>query len=756
MEHLHTLVLDYLERGFAPIPVEFKRKECKINGWQNLKLTAEEVQRFFELPCNVGVVLGDASGGLVDIDLDCQAAIDLAPHILPSTGMVFGRASRPRSHWIYKASNIGKKQSFAHPEHGMLVELRANGCMTVFPGSVHESGEEIVFDMNDSPAEMDFDQLQAYGRQLGAASLILPHWEKGNRHNLSLAVSGTLLKGGFTEDNAHRFIEAMVRAADDDEGEDRHQCISSTAAKMKAGQPITGKKDLADVVGEKSADRFCEWSGLGGESERIPSAAKAGDLAQAFGGPAPQSDVANAERFAAHHGDKAAYCPELKRWLIWNGCRWAQDDGGGQVMRLARSVAREIGFEAVAKGDRESHQWAAKVNDLQRLRSMLSVAQSDCEATLGSFDADLWRLNCRSGILDLHTGEHARHDPGALMRRLAPVSFDADAQCPTFLAFLDRVFAADAGVIGFLQRAIGYCLTGKTHEECLFVLVGNGANGKSTLIRVIQDLLGDYAQQTPMDTLMVSRSGNIPNDLARLEGARFVSAVEAEAGQRLAEAKIKQLTGGDRITARFLHGEFFTFTPQLKLWLATNKLPEIKGTDEGIWRRIYVIPFNVTIPKEERDHTLSEKLRSELPGILNWAVAGCLSWQNTGLRPPDTVKEATREYRAEMDLVTQFLEDCCVSGPNESVTANVIYSTYTEWCHQNGYAIMSQRSFGQRLNELRYEAFRSGMARKRRGIRLKTDLEMHTSDLEKDFEPKAPDARSDTSDKYVDDLPLTE
>jgi putative DNA primase/helicase len=256
------------------------------------------------------------------------------------------------------------------------------------------------------------------------------------------------------------------------------------------------------------------------------------------------------------------------------------------------------------------------------------------------------------------------------------------------------------------------------------VLIGNGANGKSTLIHVIQDLLGDYAQQTPMDMLMTNRSGNIPNDIARLEGARFVSAVEAEAGQRLAEAKIKQLTGGDRIAARFLNAEFFEFTPQFKLWLATNKLPELKGTDDGIWRRFRVIPFNVTIPEAERDRSLPEKLKAELPGILKWAVKGCLDWQSEGLCPPAKVTNATKAYRAEMDILAQFIEDSCVETRDAETTVKALCDGYVEWCHANGETAISKRVLRQQLTERGFKQGRTRNARKWLGIRVKTDAEL--------------------------------
>jgi P4 family phage/plasmid primase-like protien len=631
--------------------------------------------------------------------------------------MIFGRESKSKSHWIYKTPNPGKSLKLANSE-GMLVELRSTGCMTVFPGSVHESGEEIRFAENGEPTEIEFDELASYARRLAAASLLMPHWKEGHRHNLALALAGTLLTGGMSEEDARQLFQALIETTGDREEEDRLKCLTGTVKRLEEGQSATGRAQLAEITGEKVANRICEWLRL---TFRYPvGRGSLHDVTRAYGGAVPASDMANAERFAARNRDRARYCYGLREWFVWDGCRWANDDNG-EVDRLGRATVKDMLIEAA---DRESVDWAAKSHSLKRLRDMVILAQAECSVRFEEFDADTWKLNSRSGVIDLMSGEHGPHNPRDLMLRQAPVSFDLAAECPTFLRFLDRIFANDNDLIGFLQRAIGYSLTGEAGEQCLFVLVGNGANGKSTLIGVLQDLLGDYAQQTPMETLMVTKASGVGNDIARLRGARFVAALEAEAGHRLAEAKIKQLTGGDRVAARFLYKEHFEFTPQFKLWLATNQLPVINETQEAIWRRFRVIPFEVTIPEAERDPALPEKLRAELPGILNWAISGCLDWQQGGLRPPAKVSNATKAYRAEMDVVAQFIEDCCVEEPMAEETVKALYDSFTDWCRLNGEQATGQRTFSQRLQERRHSACRIGKARKRRGIRLKSDAEI--------------------------------
>src|ERR1051326_5224460 len=339
MQALHDWAHRYIDWGFAPVPVQFKGKACKIKNWPDLRSSHDDVAELFQPPCNIGIVLGAPSGGLVDIDLDTSEAIALAPLILPRTGMRFGRESKPSSHWLYRVPAPGKTLQLAGPDGDMLVELRAEGSMTVFPGSIHESGEEVRFDLNDAPGEIEFEELACFIRQLAAAALLLRHWKQGSRHKLALALSGALLTGGMSEDDAHRLFDILITAAADAEHEDRHKCLSDTAQKLHARQAVKGRSDLAEIMGEKATDRVCEWLGLTGAS--LASRVQVGTALATFGGPVPQSDVANAERFAARHSSKATYCPELKSWLTWDETRWVAG-AGGHVMRLGIANGREI------------------------------------------------------------------------------------------------------------------------------------------------------------------------------------------------------------------------------------------------------------------------------------------------------------------------------------------------------------------------------------------------------------------------------
>ncbi len=449
---------------------------------------------------------------------------------------------------------------------------------------------------------------------------------------------------------------------------------------------------------------------------------------QGFIDPPHLTDMGNAERLQRRHGHDLRYCKAWGSWLVWDGQRWVKDDAG-HVVRLAKETVRSIYAEAAATGDDDVRRAIAKhalrSEGEARVRAAISLAESEpgIPAAPDQFDQHRWLLNCRNGTLNLRTGELRAHERDDLLTRLAPVAYEPGAGCPTFLAFLDRIMAGNEGLIRFLQRAIGYSLTADTSERVLMILHGEGRNGKSTLLEVIRGILGDYAVRTPTETLLAKRDNTIPNDIAKLKGARFVSASESDEGRRLDEAKIKDLTGGDTVSARFMRGEWFDFLPEFKLWLGTNHKPIIRGTDRAIWDRIRLVPFAVRIPDEEQDKQLRVKLLAEAPGILAWAIRGCLDWQRDGLGEPQEVRNATAGYRAEMDVLGAFLEDCCVVNPKAHCAAKDLYAAYQQWCDETGEKAMTQKAVGLRLAERGFDSAQMGKARTRTwlGVGLKTD-----------------------------------
>jgi len=418
-----------------------------------------------------------------------------------------------------------------------------------------------------------------------------------------------------------------------------------------------------------------------------------------------RTDAGNAELFAHLYGDRVRFDHRRRRWLLWRA-HWWEPDAQADVQFLAKEAARRRYAEAARIEDLKEREaearWAIACESRMRIEAALALATSErpIAAAGKDWDNDPWLLGVANGVVDLRTGElrDGRSDDGVTMH--SPVAYDPDAPCPHWLAFLDRIMAGNDAMIGFKQRAAGYSLTGDVSEQVLFFCHGGGANGKSTFLNALLDAFGDYGRQAAPGLLLAKRGERHPTEYADLEGARLVASVEVDEGRRLAEGLVKWITGGDRMKARKMRQDFYEFRPTYKIWLAANHKPTITGTDWAIWRRIRLVPFTVVIPPDDQDAHLPEKLRGELPGILAWAVQGCLDWQRYGLGTPPEVAAATAAYRAEQDVLAAFLDDCCIMGADRKATAQALYHAYSEWCKANGEdKPMPQRTFGACLSE---------------------------------------------------------
>jgi putative DNA primase/helicase len=418
--------------------------------------------------------------------------------------------------------------------------------------------------------------------------------------------------------------------------------------------------------------------------------------------PAPPvtSDDALALDFTARHAGSLRYVAAWNRWLEWDGARWKFEDTLA-AFDMARVVARRAAQTANKAAD------ATRIASAKTVAAIERLARADRAhaRTVEIWDADPWLLNTPGGIIDLATGGCAPHDPDRYMTKITAVAPAGD--CPQWLAFLARIANGNDGLPDFLQRVAGYSLTGVTREHALFFCHGTGGNGKGVFLNTLTAIFGDYAAVAPMETFMASHNERHPTDLAGLRGARFVTAQEVEDGQRWAESKIKALTGGDPISARFMRQDFFTFTPQFKLTIAGNHKPSLRTVDEAIRRRFFLLPFTVTIPPEERDNDLPEKLKSEWPGILQWAVDGCLEWQRIGLAPPACVTAATEAYLEAEDSVNQWLTEHCTCGDPSSRADNAaLFTSWQKWCERSGEPAGHRKALFDKLDHRGFERVR--------------------------------------------------
>ena len=432
-------------------------------------------------------------------------------------------------------------------------------------------------------------------------------------------------------------------------------------------------------------------------------AARILDAAPSPVAPAALTDLGNGERFARRNADRFLHVYEQRRWLQYNGNRWATDTTGAHK-RAAKATARTILAEAsTLDGDRgeQTAKWALQSQAEPRLRAMVEVASSEpgIATSADQLDADPWLLSCANGTLNLRTATLHQPAPADLITRGTQIAYRDDAECPRWLRFLSEVFDGDAELIAFVHKFVGCCLTGDTREHVLAVLHGSGCNGKSTFIAVLQRLLGDLASAAAFDTFMRHRdSGGPRNDLARLQGARLVTAAESGEGRRLDEATVKEITGGDKITARFLYGEHFEFVPHFKVVLVTNHRPRVDGEDDAMWRRLRLVPFEVSFEGRE-DRQLGAALEQEMSGILRWAVDGCQTWQRDGLGEAGAVTRATAEYRQDEDVLGAFLAECChMHGETTTVGFRQAYENY---CTDAGEKPLTPAVLGRRLTKRR-------------------------------------------------------
>lgn len=720
-----TALLGYYHNdGCKLVRLSRKTKKNVDTDWPIKDVPLPEITDWCGKGGNVGMQMGEVSDWRGAVDNDCPEAVKLAPKFLRKT-LRLGKGSGVPDVYLYRSPDLGFAK-FKDLNGETLIDLKASdngaGHQIVVPPSIHPEKGAYRWEYGYNPAAIagvPAGELRDAVGRLAVATLIARHLPDRGRHDFGMALAGYLLRNGVPIEAVVTILVAAweVCSAPRDHVEDVRRVVADTEEKLRRSEPATGGRTLEELISGMPGRiaKFLGWERADNRDGRRHYT---------------RSDVGNAERFVDEHGDKVRWCPARKSWLLNDGMRWARDERG-HVVKLAHQIARQIFNDAANEPDeakqKEIAKFAVSSQNKPRIDGMLSQAKPYLAIGMDELDREPWDLNCKNGTLDLRTGELRAHDPADLITRLVPVEYDSEASCPRFERFLKETLVDDA-VIAFMKRYAGYTLTGITRERLFAILYGFGKNGKTTLVEILQDVMGDYATNTDTETILARKNQGVGNDVAALKGARFVSAAEVEKGRRLAESKVKQLTGNDTVTARFLFGEPFDFRPAFKLWLSTNNKPVIQGNDDAIWDRISLVPFEQRFEGSQADPHLAEKLRDELPGVLAWMVEGCLAWQEHGLGEPETVKAATDQYRSEMDTLAAFLEDRCIVRRDATAQATPLYQKYRMWCDDSGERAETQKAFGMRLTERGFQSARasSGVNKGRKvwlgiGLRLDTN-----------------------------------
>ena len=629
---------------------------------------------------NVGLRCGQQSGiAVVDVDPRNGGNESLAALLdehgpFPDTAEV--ATGGDGRHFYFSITGPLK----TNPEIAPGVELRGDKSNVVAPPSIHASGKR--YEWVRSPDDVELAELPAWllsattkkDQVTGSAGGLIP---QGQRNNALVSLAGRLRAAGSDDVDLR---EALREA-------NRSRC-----------DPPLPDSEIASIA--RSVARYPVKLQL--------------------------TDSGNAERLARDHGCNLRYCFKWKRWLAWNGRRW-MSDADADILRASKLVARALLAEAGACEDDDSRKaiakWAKTSESSKSRRAMmeLATAEEGIPVLPEAFDRDPWLLNVQNGTLDLRAGKlrlYARED---LITKIAPVRYDVEASAPTFMQFLTDCMGGCKDLIDFLQRALGYAITGDVSEDALLFFYGAGCNGKSTLLNAVSGTLGpDYAHEAAPDLLMQRKRDHL-TELADLHGRRLVTTTEVGNGARLAEVLVKRLTGRDPITARRMREDLWEFMPTFKLIVSGNHKPAIRGTDDAIWRRIHLVPFTVSF-KGKEDRRLPDRLRTEAPGILTWLVQGSLMWQAEGLNPPEEVLVAGAEYRHESDVLIDFLTEKCVVGDDCRVKGGELYSAYIGW-HRGavGGEPLNNTAFGLELKQRGFSSKRRNDGRWRLGIGLRLD-----------------------------------
>ena len=687
-EHKGRIALAYAKDGHPVFPCYPGTKEPMTkHGVKDATTDPVQIVAWWKATPNANI--GIATGFTFDVlDVDDGGEETLMAHE-PISVVAESRTPSGGCHILFKRGSVELRNAV---KFAPGLDFRTTGGYIIAPGSETADGRkwEWKSKLNGSPLpdcpQWIIDLIKKGSDGENWKPFELPKLiDEGGRNDLLFREGCRLRAESYDADTIYLVLSALnKKRCQPPVPEDEVRSISASVASKKPGKSF----DLATLIARPPSE----------ESE--PEIATSREF--------PLTDLGNAERIIDHHGENLRYCHLWNRWLSFKNGVWRIDEtGGSQVHQKAEQSIRQMQRDALLIDFHDKRQALAKFSlgceSAKSIGNMISLAkhQPSVPVTPDELDLNPYLLNVSNGTLDLSTGELRSFQRTDLLTKQIPWAYDPSALCPRWIQFLEEVTGGDKDLKRFIWKAVGYTLLGMTSEQVFFFLYGNtGNNGKSVFTNILSELFGEYGAILPPESLMV-RIGDagVPNDLASLKGVRYAIAPETEDGKRFNEGLLKRLTGGDPFVARFMRENFFTIKPMFTLWITGNHKPVIRGTDDAIWRRVRLVPFTVTIPIEQRDRQLMSKLRAEMPGILNWAVAGLKRYLDQGLEAPESVSKAVTEYRDDSDVLGRFLEECTVSGEQLKVKARKLYERYAEWTKTTKEFTYTEKRFSQAMRE---------------------------------------------------------
>lgn len=672
--------LAYTELGWAVFPlIPNSKRPLTQNGFKDASKDPAVIKRWWAQhpAANVGLATGEVSG-LVVVDIDVKngakgkESLDLLSGMTPTL-----TAQTPSGGWHLYYASPGPTRC----RTGLLpgIDIKADGGYVVAPASQITGKPYEWVDAEAHIAMLPETIAALLAKPNEHKSTVLPEDNAaipaGLRNSTLASIAGTMRRRNLQ-------YEEMI--------------VELKAVNDKRCQPPLPDLEVESIA--KSISRYQPDSGDADDDNR----------------PAGFTDDALASAFSAQYAEDWRYVAAWGYWLHWDGKCWRREDtlrAFDSARLICRSAASHCNKVSVA----------TKVASANTVAAVERLARADRRhaATTEQWDNDPWLINSATGVVDLRSGQVRAHNRLDYSTKIATAGITAEQEPPTqWLAFLNDVTDGNQDLQRYLARMAGYALTGATSEHALFFLYGTGANGKSVFVNTLAAVLGDYATNAPMDTFMETKTDKHPTDVAGLRGARLVTSIEVANGRRWAEAKIKSLTGGDKISARFMRQDFFEYKPQFKLIIAGNNKPAIRDVDEAMKRRLHLIPFTVTIPPDKRDKTLPEQLLEERDGILRWALDGCLEWQRIGLNPPACVLSATEEYLESEDALGRWIAEECFRNPNAQSSVDELFQSWKTWAEKGGEYAGSMKKFSENMQKRGFKRSRSSKQRLLQGIAL--------------------------------------